>query len=126
MAIQYADYTDIGGRCDERTFKRFVFRAYAIINNETHGRAAALESDPEAVKYCVRDLIEAMAANTSPKGLAISSESQSTGGVSESYSYAVKAEDELKDSLTDIVYDYLLNVEVDGVSLLYRGRHHVD
>ena len=55
-------------------------------------------------------------------GKAVTSKSQSAGGVSESESYATKTTDEINAEMLCIVYDYLAT-EKDGCGtpLMYRG-----
>ena len=55
-------------------------------------------------------------------GKAVTSKSQSAGGVSESESYATKTTDEINFEMLNIVYDYLATEKDDyGTPLLYRG-----
>ena len=69
----------------------------------------------------MRDLVEYLANNVS--GIkAVTSKSQSAGGVSESESYATKTDDEINAEMLNIVYDYLATETDDnGTPLMYRG-----
>lgn len=121
--LTYDEFISIGGVCDITAFNRHIIRACGILNNETGGRVGKLKKVSEAVKFCLRDMVDLMAANIEAGETPVQSASQSVGGLSESYSYAVKTDEELKDSLSELVYDYLLGeVDGNGVSLLYRGR----
>ena len=68
---------------------------------------------------CIFELIELSAAFG---GKQISGESQSQGGASqESYSYAVKTDDEINTERQDIIETYLNGVAMyEGASVLYR------
>ena len=53
---------------------------------------------------------------------AVTSKSQSAGGVSESESYATKTDDDVNSEMLNIVYDYLETEKDDhGTPLMYRG-----
>ena len=119
--LTYEEYTEIGGTLDLTAFKRNIDRACGIIDNATFGRAEQMAEIPRQVKALCRDLIEYVANNAS-LGTAISSKSQSAGGVSESESYVIKAKEEQTQEIENMIYDYLMNVSNDaGIPLLYRG-----
>ena len=69
----------------------------------------------------MRDLVEYLANNVSVVK-AVTSKSQSAGGVSESESYATKTDDDVNSEMLNIVYDYLATEKDDnGTPLMYRG-----
>jgi hypothetical protein len=119
--LTYSEYVEIGGVLDETAFKRTIDRACGFIRNETFNRIEHMRHLPDEVKPCCRDLVEYMANNLVTKA-AVSSKSQSAGGVSESESYAVKTLDDAVADMQSIVFDYLGSITDDYfVPLLYRG-----
>lgn len=119
--LDYQEYLNIGGVLDAIAFNRHIMRVCGILRNETCNRIENMSSVPEAVKYCVRDMVEYLEANKTTD-IYPTSQSQSAGGVSESQSYEAKTSDEIKGDIDNIMYDYLLSVKDEcGNSLLYRG-----
>lgn len=119
--LTYEEYTEIGGALDLTAFKRNIDRACAIIDSHTQGRLQSVLKVSQRVKACVRDLVEYLANNMS-SGKAITSKSQSAGGVSESESYATKTIDDINGEMLNIVCDYLATEKDDcGTPLMYRG-----
>ena len=119
--LTYEEYNEIGGTLDLTAFKRNIDRACAIIDSHTQNRLQSVLEVSQRVKACVRDLVEYLANNVS-SGKAVTSKSQSAGGVSESESYATKTTDEINFEMLNIVYDYLATEKDDcGTPLMYRG-----
>ena len=119
--LTYDEYSAIGGICDLTAFNRNIDRACGIIDNATHNRIGCMAEVPQRAKALCRDLVEYHARNDTPE-TAVTSRSQSAGGVSESESYATKTADDVYGDIQNMVYDYLLNVTDDkGTPLLYRG-----
>lgn len=119
--IEYQEYLDIGGVLDSTAFNRNIDRACGIIDNATHNRIEYMVDVPQRAKALCRDLIEYLARNDTTE-IAVTSRSQSAGGVSESESYTTKTADDVYGDIQNMVYDYLLNVTDDnGTPLLYRG-----
>ena len=119
--LTYEEYTEIGGTLDLTAFKRNIDRACAFIDLHTQNRLQSVLEVSARVKACVRDLVEHLANNAS-SGKAITSKSQSAGGVSESESYATKTVDETDSEMYNIVYVYLATETDDcGTPLMYRG-----
>lgn len=119
--LTYEEYSNIGGICDLTAFNRFSDRAFSIIDNATHNRIDCMAEVPQRAKTLCRDLVEYLARNDTTE-TAVTSRSQSAGGVSESESYATKTVDDVYGDIQNMVYDYLLNVTDDnGTPLLYRG-----
>ena len=119
--LTYEEYTEIGGALDLTAFKRNIDRACAIVDSHTQNRLQSVLEVSQRVKACVRDLVEYLANNVS-SGKAVTSKSQSAGGVSESESYTTKTTDDINGEMLNIVYDYL-STETDacGTPLMYRG-----
>ena len=119
--LTYDEYSAMGGICDLTAFNRFSDRACGIIDNATHNRIEGMADVPQRAKALCRDLVEYLARNDTTE-IAVTSRSQSAGGVSESEGYATKTADDVYGDIQNMVYDYLLNVTDDkGTPLLYRG-----
>ena len=119
--LTYEEYTKIGGTLDLTAFERNIDRACGFVDLHTQSRLQGVLKVSQRVKACVRDLVEYLANNLS-NGKAVTSKSQSAGGVSESESYATKTTDEINAEMFCIVYDYLATEKDDkGTPLMYRG-----
>ena len=119
--LTYEEYLNIGGICDLTAFNRNIDRAGGVIDNATHNRIEYMADVPQRAKTLCRDLVEYLARNYTTE-IAVTSRSQSAGGVSESESYVTKTADDVYSDIQNIIYDYLLNVTDDnGTPLLYRG-----
>ena len=119
--LTYEEYTEIGGTLDLTAFNRNIDRACGFIDLHTQSRLQTVLEVSQRAKACVRDLVEYLANNVSG-AKAVTSKSQSAGGVSESESYATKTADDMYGDIQNMIYDYLLNVTDDnGTPLLYRG-----
>lgn len=119
--LTYEEYSNIGGICDLTAFNRFSDRVFGIIDNATHNRIEHMADIPQRAKALCRDLVEYLARNDTTE-IAVTSRSQSAGGVSESESYVTKTNVELQADIDNMIADYLLMEKDDnGTPLLYRG-----
>ena len=119
--LTYEEYLNIGGICDLTAFNRFSDRAFGIVDNATHNRIECMDNVPQRARALCRDLVEYLARNDTTE-MAVTSRSQSAGGVSESESYATKTADDIYGDIQNMLYDYLGNEKDDkGTPLLYRG-----
>lgn len=119
--LTYEEYTEIGGTLDLTAFNRNIDRACGFVDLHTKSRLQSVLEVSQRTKACVRDLVEYLANNLSG-AKAVTSKSQSAGGVSESESYATKTDDEINAAMLNIVYDYLATETDDnGTPLMYRG-----
>lgn len=119
--LTYTEYKEIGGILEETAFNRNIDRACGVIDNATHNRIECMTAVPQRAKALCRDLVEYLARNDTTE-IAVTSRSQSAGGVSESESYATKTADDVYGDIQNMIYDYLLNVTDDNdTPLLYRG-----
>ena len=119
--LTYDEYSAMGGICDLTAFNRNIDRACGVIDNATHNRIECMEEVPQRAKALCRDLVEYLARNNTNE-IAVTSRSQSAGGVSESESYATKTADDIYGDIQNMIYDYLGNEKTDnGIPLLYRG-----
>ena len=119
--LTYGEYLNMGGELNETAFLRNVDRACGFVDLHTQSRLQSVLEVSQRAKACVRDLVEYLASNIS-NGKAVTSKSQSAGGVSESEGYATKTNDEINCEMLNIVYDYLATEKDDrGTPLMYRG-----
>ena len=117
--LTYTEYKEIGGTLDETAFNRNIDRACVMIDVRTQSRLECFEEIPQIVKVVCTDLVEYISTNTVEK--AVTSRSQSAGGVSESESYATKTAEDYSADL-DRIFEPLAVVKTkNGVSVLYRG-----
>lgn len=120
MYLTYEEYSNMGGICDLSAFNRNIDRACAMIDNRTQSRLKCFEEIPQIVKVVCADLVEYISANTVDKP-AITSKSQSAGGVSESESYATKTAEDYSADLDRIFEPLSVVMAKNGVSVLYKG-----
>lgn len=119
--LTYEEYTEIGGTLNLTAFNRNIDRACGFVDLHTQSRLQSVLEVSQRAKACVRDLVEYLANNVS-SSKAVTSKSQSAGGVSESENYATKTNDETNAEMLCIVYDYLISEKDDrGTPLMYRG-----
>ncbi len=119
--LTYEQYKSMGGELNETAFLRHIDRACGFVDLHTQSRLQSVLEVSQRAKACVRDLVEYLASNVS-NSKAVTSKSQSAGGVSESESYATKTTDEINCEMLNIVYDYLISEKDDcGTPLMYRG-----
>ena len=119
--LTYEEYSNIGGICDLTAFNRNIDRACGIIDNATHNRIECMADVPQRAKALCRDLVEYLARNDTTE-IAVTSRSQSAGGVSESESYVTKTNVELQADIDNMIADYLMmETDDNGTPLLYRG-----
>ena len=119
--LTYEEYTEIGGTLDLTAFNRNIDRTCGVIDNATHNRIEYMAEVPQRAKALCRDLVEYLARNDTTE-IAVTSRSQSAGGVSESESYATKTADDVYGDIQNMIYDYLMaETDDNGTPLLYRG-----
>ena len=119
--LTYDEYIEIGGTLDLTAFKRNIDRACGFVDLHTKSRLQSVLEVSQRAKACVRDLVEYLANNVSG-AKAVTSKSQSAGGVSESESYATKTDNEINAEMLCVVYDYLATEKDDhGTPLMYLG-----
>ena len=124
MYLTEKEYTEMGGVLSGSAFSIAERKAEYFINAQGNGatgkRIEQLGELPQAVKDCVFDLINHFSSN-SFDGSNVQSESQSLGGQSESYTYSRMTKEEAEAEAYNLVFDYLYNIELNGVSILYAG-----
>ena len=119
--LTYDEYRKIGGTLEETAFARSIHRACGEINARTKKRIISMAVIPEEVKELCRDLVEYFSTNMT-LGAVVTSESSTSGPVSQSKSYFVKSQSDITDELSDMFYAYINCLNDDsGTPLLYRG-----
>lgn len=120
MYLTYEEYMQMGGSLDYAAFSAAERRAEYWINAQAAGqtgkRIVSMQEIPMALKDCVFEVILFRESNS---GKQLSGESQSQGGMSESYSYATKTKDEIQEELETLIADVLAGSGYGW--LLYRG-----
>ena len=104
--LTFEEYANLGGTLEKTAFARNIDRCCLMIDNHTHGRFEDFVKLPQELKILCRDLVEYISYNVVEKP-ALSSKSQSAGGVSESESYTVKTADEFASDIDTMLLDYL-------------------
>lgn len=120
--LNYQEYTDIGGVLDSTAFNRNIDRASAVIDAYTFNRIEKMSTVPVRAKAACRDLVEYYATNLNTNEKSVSSWSQSAGPVSESISYESKSDDDVKNDIQNIIFEYLWStLDDNGTPVLYKG-----
>ena len=119
--LTYEEYTEIGGALNLTAFNRNIGRACNVIDGATFHRMERMNKAPSQAKECCRDILEYISTHSVISN-AVSSRSQSAGGVSESENYVTKTADDMYGDIQNILYDYFGGLCDDkGTPLLYRG-----
>ena len=122
--LEYQEYLELGGVCDETAFKRNIDRACSVIDGYTYNRIEKMSEIPQRAKVLCRDLVEYFATNVNINEKGVASWSQSAGTVSESVSYDTKATEDIEKDIKGIIFDYLWYVLDDnGTPILYKGAN---
>lgn len=123
MYLDYDEYQSMGGNLDNSAFAQWERKAEYEINAQAAGktgtRISKLTELPQAVKDCTFDLIQFLSVNADNGDKTVTSESQSSGGVSESYSYNVFDKSQIKVEIDDIIYNAFYGGDIGY--MLYRG-----
>lgn len=118
------DWSDLGGSADvdDGMFARLEYKARKIIDQLTRGRIAAETKVREPVKYCMFEMITAMAAEESAAGIGGREvSSMSNDGVSVTYAGETDGNGQ-KIRMVRIVKSWLGGeTTADGIPLLYAG-----
>ena len=120
--LTYQEFKTLGGTLDEMPFNLLEYNARKKIDERTFGRLVDKGQEYQEVKLCVYNMITTLNSYSSygTQNKAISSEN--TDGYSVSYGTPQKSITEAKNSeLEDVINNYLANVVIDSVPVLYRG-----
>lgn len=125
MYLTYDEYTAYGGKSDASAFAEYNRRAEQMVRAQAAGqtgiRIDALEDVPQAVKDCIFDLIQFLSVYASGDKNIVS-ESQSSDGVTESFSYASKTDEQIAAESEDIIFNSFFGAGIGD--LLYRGLNY--
>ena len=131
MYLTYEEYSGMGGQVDFASYPTYEFAARAQIDYYTFNRLQNEEEYPEAVKFCMFELITAAWKRQSVLSMAEAGAdsqagitSQSNDGVSISYNVLSASEvyEALNTGAEKLIRQYLSGVKNSlGHSLLYRG-----
>ena len=128
--LTYDEYLDMGGTVDETAFTRLEHKARKKINKETFNRIEFgmvnelfYDEEIESIKECVYQLVTMLRndfSNAEDKVLS----SVSNDGVSESYVVFSDIQ-ELNNCMEDTIIDYLSDVYLEEIPVLYRGADEI-
>ena len=122
--LTYEEYKALyNGTLDEAVFSILERNAEYYINSQAGGqtgkRIDMLDEIPLSIKDCVYKLIEYLFSckiSASNSSHILMSESQSSDGVSESYSYKTFTQADMVSDISNIINTFLI-----GTGLLYKG-----
>lgn len=122
MYLKYDDFEDMGGIVNEDSYERLEMKARMQIDRATFGRLTALDAAviPKSVKFCMYDLITAIAAEEATGGIASgrSVTAMSNDGVSLSFGGGKSEAARYR----GIIHSWLAEeVDACGTPLLYAG-----
>ena len=121
--LTYTEYLGLGGTASETDFALLEARAHRLVDTLTHGRLAGETPLRLNVRFCLVQLICAMAADdamTGGTGRGIAS--MSNDGVSVAYTAAsASGGDDARARYAGIVRDWLSGEATDCGTLLYAG-----
>lgn len=128
--LTYDEYLDMGGTVDETAFTRLEHKARKKINKETFNRIEFgmvnelfYDEEIESIKECMYQLVTMLRndfSNSEDKVLS----SVSNDGVSESYVVFSDIQ-ELNNYMEDTIIDYLSDVYLEEIPVLYRGADEI-
>lgn len=115
--LTYQDYKALGGTLDLTPFNLLEFRARKEVDDCTYGRLMKLDTQVQAVKLCIMDLMDKIKKyNEVDNGKS----SETVGSYSVTYNKPVNREE--KQERRSIINSYLSECKLeDGTPYLYRG-----
>lgn len=120
MYLNYSEFEDMGGIANEDFFPRLEMKARMQIDRATLGRVSSMETVPQSVKYCMYDLISAIAADEATGGVSAGRNitAMSNDGVSLSFGSGKADAARYK----EIIRAWLASeTDACGVPLMYAG-----
>lgn len=120
--MTYNEYRGYGGTASESEFTMLEFKARKRIDRMTFSRVQAMSEVPEAVKLCMKSLMDIdskVGTEAQVNNPVVTS--FNTDGYSESYGKAMGAEDAEKAMSASIRSMLWGEKDDNGVPLLYRG-----
>jgi len=110
--LTFKEYGNLKGNLLEMPFNLLEFKSRMAIDRKTFGRIKKLTIIPDEVKLCINELI---GFYDSLGNIAFSSESVG------SYSASKKELKEIEKAENSIIKNYLSELELNGIPLLYPG-----
>lgn len=126
MYLTLEQYEEMGGTAgmEDAVFERMEAKARAHINRLTFGRLIDTKSVPDAVQYCMYDLITAIIADESTGGIAAGREvaSMNNDGVSITFAGTSGGARSVSARYAGIVRTWLAGeTDASGIPLMYPG-----
>lgn len=110
--LTHKEYQELGGKIIEKPFNLLEYKAEKKIDEMTFNRFMTLDTYPQELKLCVYELID-IYHNEGNSGVI----SESVGN----YSKTRQSKETIDRKIIDIINQYLSEVVVDGIRVLYRG-----
>lgn len=121
MYLTYSEYAAYGGTLSQTDFERAEYAAERVVRNYTFNRIDTMQAIPEAVKRLMFELIDLNANTAQIRTAGNAIKSFNTDGYSETYGSSVASYADVEAQAGDLVRQYLLSEEINGVPLLYCG-----
>lgn len=120
--LTYDEYSDLDGTLDKVPFDLLEYNARKMIDERTFGRLMNVKEIPIDVKMCIFNMIEIKNRYLSLKSQNKAIASENTDGYSISYRKQEVSDIEAENKeLSDVMKNYLANVVVNDVPILYLG-----
>ncbi len=110
--LSYEEYKELGGAIQEALYNLLEYRAEKKIDKYTFKRFRKIDNYPTELKMCVYDLIPLMTNDNNSNIV-----SESIGN----YSVTKKTKKELEKDISEIINDYLSEVSINNIPVLYIG-----
>lgn len=112
--LDYIEYRDLEGKLLEMPFNLLEYKAEKKIDEMTSNRFKTLSKEdyPQELKMCVYELIDILHNEGNSSVV-----SESIGN----YSKTKQSKENIDKTKEDIIIQYLSEVKVDGIKVLYRG-----
>lgn len=110
--LSYEEYKEFGGEIQETPYQLLEYRAEKKVDKYTSKRFRKINNYPNELKMCIYDLIPLMTDENNSNVV-----SESIGN----YSITKKNKMELEKDIKYIICDYLSNVSINHIPVLYIG-----
>lgn len=116
--LTYNEYKELGGKQVEKSFNLLEYRAEKSIDEMSSNRFKELSKEkyPQELKLCVYELIDILHSENNA-----SLTSESVG----SYSVTYQSSKESKKAKKNIINQYLSEIKINGVYVLYCGADEI-
>lgn len=112
--LTHEEYKELGGKVLEKPFNSLEYRTEKKIDEMTSNRFRKLSKEkyPKELKMCVYELIDILHSEGNSSVV-----SESIGN----YSKTKQSKENIDKTKEDIIIQYLSEVKIDGINVLYRG-----